>query len=77
MQDKTGLVHVGAPGPGDAVVFDLTLQLKSDASDTPAFLGSSLTDRRPVDFSIWVGATNKAGLPKSQGAAQHHVERCS
>ena len=40
LQDKAGALHVGAQRPDGTVVFNLTLQLKSDDSDAPIFVGS-------------------------------------
>lgn len=39
LQDKAGVLHAGAQRPDGTVVFDLTLQLKLDSSDTPVFVG--------------------------------------
>lgn len=40
MQDREGLLHLGAVGPNRTILFDLDLQVKAVKSDAPVLLGS-------------------------------------
>ena len=40
MQDRAGLLHLGADGPDRTVLFDFILQAKAGKSDAPVLLGS-------------------------------------
>ena len=38
LQDKSGALHPGKPGPKGSVIFDLTLDVKPEEGNTPVFL---------------------------------------
>jgi hypothetical protein len=54
LQDKAGVLHVGAPGPERTVVFDLTLQLKPSGSEAPVFVGP-FTHGPPTGRFLYLG----------------------
>lgn len=60
LQDKAGVLHVGTQRPDGTVVFDLTLQLKSDSSDAPVFMGP-FTHGSPTGRFLYLGWRDERG----------------
>jgi len=60
VQDRAGSLHLGTPGPDGKVVFELTLQIKSEASDAPVFLGEFVHGPPKARF-LYLGWRNAQG----------------
>jgi hypothetical protein len=60
LQDKAGVLHVGAPGVGGAVVFDFMLQVKSIAANGVVFTGG-FAHGKPAERFLYLGWRNAAG----------------
>lgn len=60
IQDKAGALHPGSPGPNDTVVFELTLQAKSNGSDAPVLTGT-FAHGPPSGRFIYLGWRNEPG----------------
>ncbi len=60
LQDKAEVLHVGKPGKAGAVVFDLTLQVKSlDAAQ--AVLVGGFAHGKPAERFLYLGWRNASG----------------
>jgi hypothetical protein len=60
LQDKAGVLHVGTPGAGGAVVFDFTLQVKAMDADAVVFTGD-FAHGKPAERFVYLGWRNAAG----------------
>jgi hypothetical protein len=60
VQDKAGVLHLGAQGPDGTVVFNLTLQLKTQGSDAPVFAGA-FAHGSPTGRFLYLGWRNAQG----------------
>jgi hypothetical protein len=60
LQDKAGFLHVGAPRPDGSIVFDLTLQLKSEDTVAPIFVGP-FVHGSPTGRFLYLGWRDERG----------------
>jgi len=60
LQDKAEVLHLGRAGPDDAVIFDLSLQVKPDGASAPVFLGP-FAHGRPDGRFLYLSWRNAEG----------------